>query len=283
MAKICILLALAAPIHSILKGKFSNLEELDKEYNDLDDSGVAPMTEEPRSLYTEEHIPYMVHGQDTNTVDRPSKNFWVEFAKLREALAQQNFTKFEYHVLMGVSTAQAWVYNSWIQDPDVKTICEVGFGGGHSALMFLMNSSAQVYEFDNGVKEYSRSAAEYLQKRFPDRLNLIWGDAKVTMPEFHKNHPDLKCDLAIIDGGYTYDENIIAARNFMEMINPDKNKIAMVNTPCTATMCRGPHTAWNELSRAGCVARTENLAMANARGISWGFADKKGCEGHWIQ
>ena len=129
----------------------------------------------------------------------------------------------------------------------MKTICEVGFNAGHSALRWLTHSSAkaaflsmlvhrlhlkwfdglelEVLSFDLGDHPYSRPAAMWLASQFPEklrckidqrdaengaealavslagvirtrrilrRLELIWGDSLATVPEFHRQKPELQ-------------------------------------------------------------------------------------------
>ena len=102
----------------------------------------------------------------------------------------------------------------------VKTICETGFNAGHSTLIWLLaNPNTKVYSFDLGRHTCTRPMAEYLQKRFPGRLNIELGDSTKTLPDFRRRYPDVKCDLMIVDGGHTVKVASADFDNFYAMSN----------------------------------------------------------------
>lgn len=83
-------------------------------------------------------------------------------------------------------------------------ILEIGFNAGHSALLFLLgNPNATLTCFDLGQHAYSRPCAQYLQDLFPERLTVIWGDSRKTLPTYIMNYLSQdKFDLVHIDGGH---------------------------------------------------------------------------------
>ncbi|CEM24761.1 unnamed protein product [Vitrella brassicaformis CCMP3155] len=89
--------------------------------------------------------------------------------------------------------------------PFVKTICEIGFNTGHSSYMLTSNQKARVVSFDIGRHPYTRKVAELFAKRYGHRFTLAFGDSRITVPEFHRTHPDVTCDLMLVDGGHTRD------------------------------------------------------------------------------
>ena len=100
----------------------------------------------------------------------------------------------------------------------IRTVCETGFNAGHSSLSWLTgNVHTHVYSFDLGGHPYSRPMASYLQATFPGRLTVTWGDSKVTIPAFIKQHPDVRCDLIIVDGGHDYREANADLSNFRRL------------------------------------------------------------------
>ncbi|KAK2141046.1 hypothetical protein LSH36_1173g00002 [Paralvinella palmiformis] len=104
----------------------------------------------------------------------------------------------------------------------VKTICETGFNAGHSTFGWLtINPNAHVYSFDIGVHRYAKPMAEYIRKLHPGRFNITWGDSTKTIPIFHRQHPEVLCDLIIIDGGHTTGICKADLLNFKKMANND--------------------------------------------------------------
>lgn len=89
----------------------------------------------------------------------------------------------------------------------VQSIMEIGFNGGHSALLFLLsNPYSKLVCFDIGSHSYSRLCLDYLQSVFPNRLTMIWGDSSDTIPKYVLDHiGDITFDLIHIDGGHQKD------------------------------------------------------------------------------
>jgi mannosyltransferase OCH1-like enzyme len=92
-------------------------------------------------------------------------------------------------------------YNLFYYGRQSYNILEIGFNGGHSTLLYLIsNPYSKIQLFDIGEHKYSKSCFEYLNKEFPNRLNIIWGDSTKTLEDF-KTH--IKYDFIHIDGGHT--------------------------------------------------------------------------------
>jgi predicted O-methyltransferase YrrM len=79
-------------------------------------------------------------------------------------------------------------------------IMEIGFNAGHSTLIYLMaNDTSKIQLFDLGDHRYSKLCYEYLNREFPNRLSIVWGDSMETIPRFNTT---VKYDLIHIDGGH---------------------------------------------------------------------------------
>lgn len=164
---------------------------------------------------------------------------------------------------------QANRYNSLARSPGLTTVCETGFNAGHSALRFLVLSDAHVYEFDLGMHDYSHESAVFLQRSFPGRLTVTWGDSTVSLPNFSQANPSVKCDIIIVDGGHDFHVAMADLRNFMRMASTS-HTLVIDDTPCNALHCQGPTEAWSQLKRSGCIAETESVLMRADRGFSIG-------------
>lgn len=83
---------------------------------------------------------------------------------------------------------------------NAKEILEIGFNAGHSAtLMLLANSKSKLVIFDICEHKYAKKCFEYLNKRFPNRMELYEGDSTVTVPKYSSKNYKL-FDLVHIDG-----------------------------------------------------------------------------------
>lgn len=55
-------------------------------------------------------------------------------------------------------------------ESSLRTICEVGFGAGHSTLLFLTAApNARVHTFDASLSRFTLPAQDYLDDRYPER------------------------------------------------------------------------------------------------------------------
>jgi len=167
----------------------------------------------------------------------------------------------------GILAKQTQTYDTWAKSGTLRTICETGFNAGHSALRFLAQSQAKVFEFDLGSHDYAHTAERFLHSRFFDRLNVTWGDSTKTLPQFIQANPSVKCDLLIVDGGHAYEVAISDLKNFAQMTAPE-HLLAIDDTPCEANACQGPGKAWQELIQHGCIEESEAVHMGTLRGFS---------------
>lgn len=103
-------------------------------------------------------------------------------------------------------------------------IMEIGFNAGHSGLLYLLsNPYSHIQFFDLGYHTYSRSCFEYLNEKFPGRLNVVWGDSTQTIPRAFGS----VFDFIHIDGGHSryvaesdfYNSKPLAANNCLVIID----------------------------------------------------------------
>ncbi|CAC5416571.1 EXT2 [Mytilus coruscus] len=111
------------------------------------------------------------------------------------------------NIYSGKEKVQIESYISTIQNftkkNPVKTICEIGFAGGHSATLFLfLTDSASYTGFDMWNQPvYENTAIEWVRKQFNNRrITLIKGDSTKTVPQFEG-----QCDIIHIDGAHHAD------------------------------------------------------------------------------
>mmetsp|Transcript_147113 Transcript_147113/g.256737 ORF Transcript_147113/g.256737 Transcript_147113/m.256737 type:complete len:309 (-) Transcript_147113:30-956(-) len=198
-----------------------------------------------------------------------------DMKQLNDFLFKQGFAITEGHTdeLDLSLKKQTDYYDQWTQAWSLNTICETGFNAGHSALRFLSQTVAQVYEFDMCDHNYAQPASLYLYGKYPGRLHLTCGDSKVSLPQFRKTYPDLKCDIIIIDGGHDPVTAGADLFNLAKMANA-RAAVAIDDTPCTSAWCDGPNKAWAQFIADGCIANETKIPMGptgKERGFSFGF------------
>jgi len=168
------------------------------------------------------------------------------------------------------------VYDALARDESIQTICETGFNAGDSAMRFLAQSNATLYEFDLGRYDYSLAAANFTKDNFPGRFHITWGDSSVTVPAFHKAHPEVKCDLVIVDGGHSYDIALADLTNFMSMA-AEKHVLFLDDTPCSKEYCIGVNRAWGKLLNEGCVVEDKVVSVSEWYGFRKGAYQDFNC------
>lgn len=204
------------------------------------------------------------HAHQSSMMHAPADNskVWDEFnAALHPYLLKHNFVTQTPEIVqvLAVTAEQPWV----------KTICETGFGAGHSALLFLLaNSKADVFSFGLGNHDYTTTAEQFLHQKFGDRFKLFKGNSTETLPSFRRTYPGIRCDLVLVDGGY--DEPSVKAdvQNFRHMVNPANQIMFMMDTPCTASWCVGRGAAFKKAVEAKEVVPYASLPVNKLHGLS---------------
>lgn len=107
------------------------------------------------------------------------------------------------NIYNGRDLQQSREYMAYARSSNVKTICEIGFAGGHSTLAYMVaNPNATIYSFDDfGKPELTTLAFEILKDEKPD-IHLRRGDSTTEVPQFSVEHPDVYCDVISVDGAH---------------------------------------------------------------------------------
>jgi hypothetical protein len=135
------------------------------------------------------------------------------------------------------------------QQPQFKTVCDVGFGAGHSALLFLRErSDVTVYSFDVGLSRHFTAAHDYLDGAYPDRLMLFAGDSAVTAKQMPAYFPNAKCDIIYIDGSQSYAGAAADIANFRPLASKE-HVLVFANGAAGSEAGR----AWVDAANAGTV------------------------------
>lgn len=151
------------------------------------------------------------------------------------------------------STEQTEYLKNFVQEH--QRIFEVGFNGGHSSETFLKNNSnVNVVSCDIGWHYYSRFGEMYLNKKYPGRFKLIYGDSKKVIPAYADKYKE-KFDAVYIDGGHEFEDalkDIINSKSLStqetrllvdDVIYQDNSNLYHAN--------KGPTKAWAQLVEEG--------------------------------
>ncbi|ELU04771.1 hypothetical protein CAPTEDRAFT_186058 [Capitella teleta] len=165
---------------------------------------------------------------------------------------------------------QQMVYVKLAQLPFVRTICETGFNAGHSTLIWLASrNGTKVYSFDLGNHKYAKKMAEHLQSKYPGRLTVTWGDSTKSLPEFRKSHPEVKCDLLIVDGGHSVPIATADFVNLRKMANAG-NLVVFDDYPTKRGNGKRLASVWESQVRSGTLAEQYACEKGEVRGFALG-------------
>ncbi|SPM37099.1 hypothetical protein AB431_21135 [Mycobacterium rhizamassiliense] len=146
---------------------------------------------------------------------------------------------------------------STVQRTNARLIGEIGFNVGFSSYAFLAaHPDTKVISFDLGGHRGTRFAKRLIDKRFPGRHTLIYGDSTKIVPEFAAENPDLRFDLFFIDGGHEYE---IAKTDVLNVkpLCTEKTVVVMDDLTPWLGWGKGPAQAWTEAINEGLIRQDE--------------------------
>lgn len=153
---------------------------------------------------------------------------------------------------------------------NVKKVLEIGFNAGHSAEVILSsNPNLHLTSYDINTHSYTMIGKMYIDKKFPGRHTLIYGDSKKMVPK-----DTGKYDCFFIDGGHDY-----------ETAKADLNNCKKLAKPCAMVMfddvilpategisySLGPTQVWQEAARDSIVTSICEYKYGLTRGMAIGF------------
>jgi predicted O-methyltransferase YrrM len=143
------------------------------------------------------------------------------------------------------------------QRTNARLVGEIGFNVGISSYAFLAaGHQTQVVSFDLGDHRGTKFAKQLIDKRFPGRHTLIYGDSTKAVPEYTSQNPDLRFDLVFIDGGHEYSVAKADITN-MKSLCTEKTVVVMDDLTPWHKWGEGPAQAWTEAIQDGHIQQDE--------------------------
>jgi len=170
------------------------------------------------------------------------------------------------------SLTQAWWLGRQAAGASVRRLCEIGFNAGHSALAMLLNAprEATMVSFDLGSKSYTSGCADFIDRVFPGRLELVVGPSNVTVQAYAREHLAApRCDVILIDGGHEEAEAKDDLLAMSLLATHGRTLVVMDDIGCRPAYCAGPTASWEEFRRSGRLREVGCEAEA-ARRWCWG-------------
>ena len=190
----------------------------------------------------------------------------AEIARARKDMAsiEAHLALYGEWIYEGSSSPEETLYLSdTVINEDARLIAEIGFNSGASSLAFLKsNPGAQVVSFDIGTHAYIGPAKEYVDQLFPGRHELVIGDSLETVPRYRRDNPNIRFDLAFIDGGHAYEVAKGDIANMRPLCRPGA-AVIMDDLMPWQKYGRGPSRAWAEAIEEGLV--TQEVLLQDGR------------------
>lgn len=152
------------------------------------------------------------------------------------------------------SITQAWWLAEQAASAKVRSMCEVGFNGGHSALAMLLSAAidASMISFDLMSKSYTPACHRLVRLAFPHRHILVEGPSNLSIRNFVLSNLQSKCDLIFIDGGHA-EKEALSDLLHMSMLATEGALLVMDDVGCQSNFCEGPTKAWKSFTLSGRV------------------------------
>tara|TARA_B100000900_G_scaffold285393_1_gene244586 strand:- start:3199 stop:3792 length:594 start_codon:yes stop_codon:yes gene_type:complete len=192
---------------------------------------------------------------------------------LQEYYDSKNIIPYEGHVKQ--IHQQISFIQSILKENACKNILEIGFNAGHSSELFLsFDKDIKVISFDIGEYDCVSMGKQFIDEKYPDRHELIWGDTQNTIPDFISSGNTKLYDLIFIDGGHEYNiakNDIINCKHLAH----SKTIVLMDDTLNNKNWMKhwnyGPTRAWNELKDKKFIKELGSIDYQIGRGNSWGM------------
>lgn len=113
--------------------------------------------------------------------------------------------------------------------------------------------------------------ASFLRRKFGDRLNLVLGDSRLTVPRYFRSAAVASCDLTLVDGGHGFDVALSDIRHLARVASRPHNLIIVddINN-------RRVRTAWKVAMRAGIVHPVFTCSFgSNGRAFALGVVGRQ--------
>jgi predicted O-methyltransferase YrrM len=118
----------------------------------------------------------------------------------------------------------------------VQNVLEIGFNAGYSTLLMLLcNPDVHITCADLGEHAYTRPCFDQLKETFGDRIHLMVGDSRETVPQI-----DGTFDLIHIDGGHSTD---VARNDIIQSYRLARKGAVLIMDDYN---CPHLHTLWDE-------------------------------------
>ncbi len=136
----------------------------------------------------------------------------------------------------------------------VRTYCEVGFNGGHSAVAVLASTrNVTVISFDSAeYGQHTRQNAAWVSRVWPERFRFVLGDSRQTLRSFAtmvRNATEPSCDVILVDGSHDEQPVLMDLRHFCQSASKDAPLILDdLDSPAGLSVLHAVSHKWIEMT-----------------------------------
>jgi len=189
-----------------------------------------------------------------------------------EYLKERGFINFEGYSAQNNDEVE--LLKKLLNEKTIKNILEIGFNAGHSSEIFLESrNDIHVTSFDMGIHTYVKIAKQYIDKTYPTRHKLIYGDSRITLPEYIENNCDKKFDLIFIDGGHYND---VPEKDLFncKFLSHEETIVIMDDTMNNPEYINSwnimPNKAWKDAIESNYIKEICTFDFSKTHGLSYG-------------
>jgi len=130
------------------------------------------------------------------------------------------------------------------------TICETGFGAGHSTAFFVSQSpNVNILSFDKFDRSYQLPIVSTLQNQYTGRINTIKGNSCKTVPTYFQTNPQNSCNLL-------HGSSLCPTDN-IDLVQHAECGVILTSTAMSSIEDRdvyfGPTAQWRKLRTQDCI------------------------------
>jgi predicted O-methyltransferase YrrM len=157
--------------------------------------------------------------------------------------------------------------NLLINNPEVKTVFEIGFNGGVSSAAFLaVRPDITVVSVDLGFHDYVLKAKTLIDRVYPGRHTLVIGDSTMAVPRL-AGLLKAPFDFLFIDGGHLEPVPRLDIENCRALCKPE-GSLVCIDDWCEAYGGAGVNQAIGDALAAGVLQSPVHRYTSEERG--WG-------------
>ena len=155
----------------------------------------------------------------------------------------------------------------------IKTVCEIGFNAGHSAVTLLDGLATNLIEFDLLALPYSNASRRAVELAYPGRIRFKQGMSQLEVPRHAvlvRSGAEPPCDFWFIDGDHMHGLHL----DLRAALSVASDGAIIVVDDCLS-MHHAVTNAWLSLIDAGHIVNTSNYTQTLAypvgrKGWCWG-------------